>query len=144
MLLGVQIEHELTERTLHPSEGAAQNGEAGAGELGGGGEIHHPQRFTEIEMLLGFEVGETGFSVLGQHRVGGFVRPVGYGGVENIGKGFEDFLDRGVEFGGLFLQPFHVVAQRGSFGLQRGRVGASALALADFLGQRVTPRLLFL
>ena len=52
MLGGVQVEHELAERTLEPREVAGQHGEARAGELRGALEIHHAERFANLEMLL--------------------------------------------------------------------------------------------
>src|SRR2546429_6183639 len=52
MLSRVQIEHELRERALESCEPALQHHEARAGKLGGGLEIHLPERLAEVEMLL--------------------------------------------------------------------------------------------
>src|SRR5262245_6096240 len=55
MLARVQVEHELPERTFHPSETFFQHDEARAGELGGGLEVHLAETLAEIEMLLRLE-----------------------------------------------------------------------------------------
>src|SRR2546430_8170114 len=52
MLSRVQIEHELRERALESCEPALQHHEARAGKLGGGLEIHLPERLAEVEMPL--------------------------------------------------------------------------------------------
>ena len=48
----MHVEHELRERALEPRERALEHHEARAGQLGRGLEVHLPQSFTEIEMLL--------------------------------------------------------------------------------------------
>src|SRR5262249_60093366 len=48
----MHIEHELPERALESREATLQNHEARARQLRGGLEIHLPERFAEIEMLL--------------------------------------------------------------------------------------------
>ena len=73
-----------------------------------------------------------------------FVRAVRDVGVEDVGQGLQDALDRVVLGGGLLLQAVHVVAQRGRLGFQRRGIGAGTLALPDLAGQRVAPRLLLL
>ena len=52
MLARVQVEHELPERALQPRKPLLQHHEARAGELRRGLEIHLPERFAELEMLL--------------------------------------------------------------------------------------------
>ena len=51
MLGRVQVEHELPERALQPRQLPVQHGEAAARQLGGALEIHHAERFADLEML---------------------------------------------------------------------------------------------
>ena len=144
VLGGVQVQHELAQRPLHARERATQDGEARAGQLGGGGEIHHAQRLAEFEMLLRLEAEVARFAVLSQYEVGGFVGTVGDLSVEDIGQRLQDALDRLVEVRRALFQPFHLAAQRRGLGFQRRGIGTGALALADLARQRVAARLFFL
>src|SRR5882724_3974589 len=49
----MQVEHELSERTLKPCETFFQDHEARAGKLRRGLEVHLVERLAEIEMLPG-------------------------------------------------------------------------------------------
>ena len=51
MLSRVQVEHELTERALHPREATLQHHEARAGQLRGSLEVHLLERLTQVEMF---------------------------------------------------------------------------------------------
>src|SRR5215813_3558145 len=48
----MHIKHELAERTLEPREPTLEYDKACARQLRGGIEIHLPERFAELEMLL--------------------------------------------------------------------------------------------
>ncbi len=52
VLAGVQIEHELHQRPLHPRQRALQHHETRAGELGRRIEIHQAERLADLDMLL--------------------------------------------------------------------------------------------
>ena len=52
MLAGVQVEHELADRALQPRQRALQHDEARAGQFRRRLEIHHAERFADVEMLL--------------------------------------------------------------------------------------------
>ena len=51
MLGRVQIQHELAERAIEPRKLALQHGEAAARKFCGAFEIHHAERFADLEML---------------------------------------------------------------------------------------------
>ena len=53
---GVQVQHEACDGAFQTGQMLLQHDEARTGEFGCGLEIHLTQRFTEIEMFLGFEV----------------------------------------------------------------------------------------
>ena len=55
VLAGVQVEHVLAKRALETRQSARQDGEPGARHFCRALEIHHPQRFAELEMFLCLE-----------------------------------------------------------------------------------------
>ncbi len=108
MHAGVQIEHELPERAFQSRQGAPQHDEARAGEFGGRGEIHQPQRLAQLEMLLRREVEVVWRPVLRQHDVGALIGAVRHLEVQDIGQPLQGAADRRVQGGGAGFQPLHL------------------------------------
>ena len=144
MLGGVQVQHELAQCPLQPRKLPAQDGEAGASQLGRRLEQHLAQRLAEFEMLLRLKPQVARRAVLGHHDIGGLVAPVRHVGIQNIWQAFQYAADLGIQASGVLFKAGHLVAQRGGFGLQHAGVGAAAPAFADQPGERVAPRLLLL
>ena len=144
VLACMQIEHELSERTLEPRQTFLQDHEARAGKLRGRLEVHLAERLTEIEMLLGRKaVAVLGPEMMVLHIV------VGVLAVRHVGRRkrqVRNLRERVVEFlRELLLLRF----QRRNRGLQlrdlgekllRRRFLVAFLRCADLLGRRVAPR----
>src|SRR5262245_31151611 len=56
MLLGVQIEHEIDQGPFKPRPGILVESEARTGNFGGAGEIKNPKLFTDVPVILCWEV----------------------------------------------------------------------------------------
>ena len=136
MLGHVQVDHPLAERALHPGQRAPQHREAGAGELGGGGEIHQPQRLAQFEMLLrhGERARAADLLLLHVGRLVGAVRNIR---IQHVGQAGEPGLDVRLRRGRTRFELGHVVAQGRRLRLERCAVGAGAAELTDLLGQGV-------
>ncbi len=53
MLRGLQVEHELAERSLQPGQLAFERHEPGAGHPRGGLEVHQAERLAQLDVVLG-------------------------------------------------------------------------------------------
>ena len=137
VLIGMQRDHPMTKRTFEPRERALQHREARAGELGGGREVHEPQRLAQLEMLLGGE-GQRGRGAMDvQHHIGRFVGPVRHIGVQPVRQRRKQRVARGfVQVGGRGGGGVH---RRLHLGLQplRPRRIAGLHGSADLAGQLV-------
>jgi hypothetical protein len=84
MLAGVQIQHELAERTFQSRQTGTQHDEAGTREFRSGGEVHQAQRLAQLEMLLRLKTEIAGLSVLLHDHIRRLIRAVRHTGIENV------------------------------------------------------------
>jgi hypothetical protein len=56
MFLGVQIEHKIDQGPFEPGTGIHVESEARTGNFGGAGEIKNPKLFTDVPVILCWEV----------------------------------------------------------------------------------------
>ncbi len=94
VLVGVQVEHELTERTLHAREALLQHDETRTRQFGRCLEVHLAQRLAELEMLLRRE----GVVALGPELmvldIAVLVSPVGHFFERQVGDDFQSLSYR--------------------------------------------------
>jgi len=72
----MQVEHEGGQRALKPRQRPGEDDEAGPRESAGSLEVHHPERLTQLEMLLSWIVKDTRPTPAAQLDVLRFVEPV--------------------------------------------------------------------
>ncbi len=108
MVLSVDVEEEVYNRTIEAGSGTPVEGEAGAGNLDGAFEIEDAEFGAEVPMGLGFEIELCGFAgaahldvIVGRFSDGDrFVRDVGDAGEERL-ELVVDGLDLFVQGGDL-------------------------------------------
>ena len=82
----MQIEHELAQAPLQPGERPFQHHEARPRDCGGKIEVHEPEPFADIEMLLRRE-GKLAYGpMFADLAIGAFVAALGYFIERNIGN----------------------------------------------------------
>ena len=143
MLAGVEIEHELTDRTLQPRQPLLQHDEARAAQFRGRLEIHVAERAAEIVMRLRREGVVADLAVDVALHIAVLVCAFGHvveRQVRNSGELFRQFLVRRLR---CQLELRHRGLELGDFRHQLGgaRVILGLLGLADFLRSRIAPRL---
>ena len=123
VLVGVQIEHELPDRTFQPRQAFLQHDKARAAQFGGGLEIHVAERAAEIVMRLGRKSVVADLAVDVALHVAVLVGTI------------RDFVERQVRNRGQFLREFVVGRLRRQLELRHG-----GLELGDLGHQRVGAR----
>ena len=121
MFAGVQVEHELREGAFEAGAGADVDDEAGAGDLGGALEVEDAERLAELPVGLGREGEGAGLAPGFDQQIvllRGARRDV-VGG--EVGEGFEDGAEFGVEFGGGGFEGLGAGLQRGGLLADGGR-----------------------
>ena len=142
LLAGLEIQHELRQRTMQAGYPSAQEGESRAGHLRAGFEIQ-PQRGADIGMLLRIEI-ESGLLAPGRNLdIAAFVFTGRHVGGRNVGQGGQQRVEFLADAPFLFLQRGHGGLEFRHLGLERfGGLGvALAHRLADGLRRLVTARL---
>ena len=136
VLRGVEVEEEVDEGAFKTCAGAAIDGEAGAGDFGGGSEVHPAEVFEEFGVGFGRKGEWRLFAPGGDDGVVGSVGAGGNGVVRDVGHKQAQGSDAlfGVAGGGLGLgellgDNFPLMKERGgvfflSFGLANGFGGA--------------------
>ncbi|MNX67835.1 hypothetical protein D3C86_989920 [compost metagenome] len=118
MFAGVQVDHELAERSLQTRQLAGQHGETCAGKLGGTLEIHIAERFANLEVLLCLMVPA---GLLADHtgdHIVMLVLAVGHIVERHVGKARQRVVQLGGDLTVLLLGARHVVLEVGDFGLE--------------------------
>jgi hypothetical protein len=72
----MEIEHELAERPLEPSQRAAQNDESRPGQLPGARKIHHTEPLAGRLVRQWRKIEMRRLAMMAHHPIGGLVRPV--------------------------------------------------------------------
>ncbi len=140
----MHIEHELPERAFHARQALLQHDKTRAGEFRRQFEIHHAERFAQIEMLLGREGIIAFCAMLMTLDIAVLVRAVRHVVGRQIGDLREQTISA-LPSNSLrrLLQMTDSFFEFGHFGHQILRVASSFLGLrfANFLRRRVAPRL---
>ena len=139
MLGGVQVEHELAERPFEPRQGAGEDDEARAGNLGGALEIHLAHRLAELVMLLRVE-GEVALVAMAAHfHIGVLVGADRHAVEGQVRQDRKRVLQFGVEPAAIVFLVLHGRLDRRDFGLELlGELSVlGAERFADFLGGSV-------
>ena len=102
-LLGVQVEHEARHRPFQAGQDAGKHDEARAGEPGGRLEVHQPETFTELEVLLGLEAERRDLSMLSNLLGGALVLARGNLVRRDVGQAREQPVERLVQGAALGL-----------------------------------------
>ena len=101
----MEIEHELAERPLEPSQRAAQNDESRPGQLPGARKIHHAEPLADRLVRQWREIETRRLAVMAQHPIGGLVRPVRHLFGRQVRQTGEDLVDFAAQLGGLRRSP---------------------------------------
>ncbi len=84
VLARVQVEHELRQRAMQSRDTAARHGEARAGNLRRGFEIEAAKLLAELDVVLRREVERARRAMFTDLDIGGFIAPVGHGGMQSV------------------------------------------------------------
>lgn len=134
---GVQVEHELRQRPVQPGDGAAHQGEAGAGELGGGLEVQPAMALAEGDVILDREIEGTRDSPAAHLHVVLFVGADRHRLVRQVGNAQHQGVQLGLDGVQLALAGLQIAAHAVDLGQQRRDVLAARLGLADGFGAGV-------
>ena len=141
VLAGMEVQHELGERTVQVGEPPREHDEARRGDASRGLEVHHPECLAEVHVVLGLERQIGRRAETPDLDIVGLARPRRDGCVGDIGDqktlGLDLLEDRG-QIGLGACQPIALVRDLGQ---QGGNVLAARLDLADGLGAGVTAAL---
>ena len=140
----MEIEHELAERPLEPSQRAAQNDESRPGQLSGSRKIHHTEPLADCLVGQRFKIETRRLAMVAQHPICRLVRPVRHLFGGKVREAGEDLLDLGAQPGRLGTGLGFDVPVLARLSQQRGYVLAALLGGADLSGDAVAPRLRFL
>ena len=137
MLAGVQVQHELRQRALQRSQRAAQQAEAGTGDLGGRFEIQSTQRLAQVHVIARREVEGRRRAPAAHLDVVVLAAPGRHAVVRQVG----DFQAIGVKLVLHGLQArFELrqpLADATHLRQQRGGILTAPLGLADGLGHAI-------
>ncbi len=89
----MEIEHELAERPLEPSQRAAQNDKSRPGQLPGARKIHHAEPLADRLVRQRCEVETRRLAMMAHHPIGGLVRPVRHLFGRKVRETSEDLVD---------------------------------------------------
>ncbi len=143
VLVGVEVEHELADRTLQPRQALLQDHKARAAQFCSGFEIHEAERTAEIVMRFRREAV---VALVAEHvvlNIAVFVCAIRHS------------IERKIRNGGEFLGKLFVCRLRSQFELRHGglelrnlshqgsgsRLILCLFSVADFLRGRIAPRL---
>ena len=142
VLAHLPVEHELRDGAVEAGHMAAQEGEACAGKLRTGLEIHAEGR-AEIGMLLRLEIEGARVAPAAHFDIAFLVLALRHIGGGQVGDGCEHMLKLAAQLAVLFFQFGQALLQSGYLGLERFCLVAIALAhrLPDRLGRLVAAAL---
>ena len=129
---------------MQAGDAALEQGEAGAGNLGGSGEVEQAQAFADIGVILDREVEGPGGAPALLFNVGGLVGAHRHGRIGNVGQGGQDAVELLQQLCQASLGCLQLVAEGTHLGHHLGSVLALPLQHADLLGQAVALGLQFL
>ena len=144
MLIGMQVEHELRQRTVQPRQLAAQHGEARTRQLRGGVAIEPAVARAEFDVVLHREIEHARRAPTMLLDVVRFVRARRHAVVRQVGNAERDRVEFGADAFQLDLRRLQFVAEARDLGHQRRDVLALGLGLPDRLAARVAQVLQFL
>jgi hypothetical protein len=122
----VDVQHELRERAVEAGDRAAEDDEAGAGEFGGGLEVHAGFDGRDVEMLERREVEDAGRTAAAQFDIVVLVGAVGDFRQRRIRQAEEDVGQAGVVATRVFLEACDLVFPRGHEGAKAVEFGVVA------------------
>ena len=131
---GVQVQHELGQGPVQARQRAAQHGETGAAELGGGVAVEPAVAGAQLDVVLHREIEGARRAPAKHFEVVLFVGAGRHAGVGQVGNGQGDRLELGAQFVQAGLGGLEFVGDAGDLGHQRGHVFTLGLGLADGLG----------
>ncbi len=134
MITGVQVDHELSQGTVQASDRAAQQGEAGTGELGGGFEVQPAMLLAQGDVVLDLEIEASQGAPATNLDVALFIRAHRNGLVGDVGDGQKQAIQFGLDAVEFTLALFQLAAHAVHIGQQRCNVLTALLGLTDGLG----------
>ncbi len=137
MLTGVQIDHELRQGAMQAGDRPTHQGEAGAGQFGGGLEIQPTVLLAQGDMILHREVEGLRRAPAANLDVLFLVRTDRHGLVRQVGDAQHQLVQLTLDAVQLLLAGFEFAAHAIHIGEQRGDVLTALLGLADGLGTRI-------
>ena len=144
MLARMHVEHELGKRTVQARERPGHERKARAADLGGGGEIEHPQRLADIDVILHRKIELPRRAVAAHFGIVFRRSPRRHAGVRQVRNQQQEVLQLRLDLQQLRLQRLQLGVGLAGLVHQRRDIFALALRLADALGQAVARGLQFL
>ncbi len=112
MVSRVGVEHELGKRAVQAGQAALEQREAGASNLGSGGEIELAELLADIGVILDFKIERTRRTPALDFNVAGFIAANRHGIIGDIRQGCEDRVELFQQFAKPGLGSLQLVAQR--------------------------------
>ena len=137
MLAGVQVDHELRQGAMQTGDGAAQQGETRARQLGSGLEVQPAVLLAEGDVILDLEIEAARGAPTRHLDVAVFIGANRHGLVRQVGNVQQQVVQLVLDRIQLTLAGFQLAAHLIDFRQQRSDVFATRLGLADGLGTAV-------
>ncbi|MNV17527.1 hypothetical protein D3C71_1083190 [compost metagenome] len=144
VLVAVQVEHELAQRTVQARDLAAQHGETRAGQLGSGLRIQAAVAGAQLDVIQHREIERARGAPAQLLDVLAFILAGRHIGRRQVGDAHRQHVDLFAQHVQLDFRGFQFIGERGHFGHDRRHVLALGLGKTNRLGAAVAQTLQFL
>ena len=144
VLAGVQVQHELRQRTMQPRQLSAQHGEARAAQFGGSFAIQPALAHAEFDMVLHVEIEAARRAPAQLLDIVRFLAAQRHRGIGKIGNTERDGFDLVTDLVQAQFRGLQLLAEACHFRHHRGHVLALRLQHADLLAAGIAQVLQFL